>query len=92
MCNFCRPPSRLNILNEETTERMEKAMDFVKLIKDVKYLKLLSRFKLDNDLQTKFQIYHCNKNVIDLDKYSTVYLESEMAQQEFKMVELLNLM
>ena len=31
-------------------------------------MKMLLKFKLDPDLETKFQVYHCSKNVIDLDK------------------------
>ena len=48
-------------------------MDIGKIIKDIKYLKLLTRFKLNPDIETKFQINHCNKNIIDIDKLWSNY-------------------
>lgn len=50
-------------------------MDIAKIIKDIKYLKTLTHFKLDPDLETKFTVHHCHKNVIDLDKLDEFYHE-----------------
>ena len=58
----------MEVLFEEGGSRIEKIMNIGKIIKDIKYLKLLTRFKIDPDLETKFQIHHCSKNIIDIDK------------------------
>ena len=50
----------------EGNKRVNKSLDIVKLTKDIKYLKLLTMITLDPDVETKFQIHHCSKNVIDL--------------------------
>jgi len=52
-------------------------MDIAKIIKDIKYLKTLTHFKLDPDLETKFTVHHCHKNVIDLDKLDEFYHEEK---------------
>ena len=40
----------------------------MKIIKDIKYLKMLTRYYLKHDGETKIQIVHCYKNLIDLDE------------------------
>ena len=40
----------------------------MKIIKDIKYLKMLTRYKHRPDDSLRFQIAHCLKNLIDLDK------------------------
>ena len=40
----------------------------MKIIKDIKYLKMLTRYYLKPDGETKIQIVHCYKNLIDLDE------------------------
>ena len=39
----------------------------MKIIKDIKYLKTLTRYKHKPDDSLRFQIAHCLKNLIDLD-------------------------
>ena len=70
MFSKCLPISnRLTDLLREGQSRIDKSLDIVSLIKDIKYLKLLTMFKFDPDIETKFQIHHSRKNVIDLDKF-----------------------
>ena len=40
----------------------------MKIIKDIKYLKTLTRYKHKPDDSLRYQIAHCLKNLIDLDK------------------------
>lgn len=49
-------------------ERLDKDFDLLKIIKDIKYLKMLTKFRLKPNLDTKTEINHCLKNVIDLDE------------------------
>ena len=49
-------------------EKLDKDFDLFKLIKDMKYLKMLTRYKLKPDDYLKVQIAHSLKNMIDLDK------------------------
>lgn len=46
--------NKLTSLFDEGEKRIDKAMDIAKICKDIKYLKLLTAFKLDPDLETKF--------------------------------------
>lgn len=55
----------LKIYNDGN-QRINKALDIVKLTKDIKYLKLLTMVKCNPDIKTKFEIHHCGKNIIDL--------------------------
>lgn len=59
--------SELVTLYEECEKRLNHSLNVIKVLKDIKYMKLLLKFKLDPDVETKFQVYHCSKNVIDLD-------------------------
>ena len=48
----------------EGNRRVMKSLDIVKLTKDIRYLKLLTMTTIEPDIETKFQIYHCSKNII----------------------------
>ena len=58
---------KLMILQKEGETRLLKCFDLVKICNDIKYLKLLTKYQLKPNIQTKFQIRHCKKSVIDLD-------------------------
>lgn len=58
----------MTVLYEECEKRMEKHLDIIKLVKDIKYIKLLLKRNILQDTETKFQIHHSGKNVIDLDR------------------------
>ena len=49
-------------------KRVTKSLDIVKLLKDIRYLKLLASMHIKPDTETKFRIYHSDKNVIKIDK------------------------
>ena len=38
------------------------------MIRDIKFLKMLTKFNIQPDDETKIQIVHCLKNIIDLDE------------------------
>ena len=40
----------------------------MKIISDIKYLKMLTKFTLNPDKEIKIQILHNKKNLIDLDQ------------------------
>ena len=44
--------NRLTDMYKEGKKRIDKSLDIVGLIKDIKYLKLLTMFKLDPDIET----------------------------------------
>ena len=46
---------------------MDKDFDLLKIIRDIKYLKMLTRFHIKPEDELKIQIVHCLKNMIDLD-------------------------
>ena len=57
----------LTTLYDEGEKRMDKCFDIVKMKNDSKYLKMLCEYKINPSWETKFHIYHCMKNIIDLD-------------------------
>lgn len=59
--------TKLTVLYEECEQRLDKSLNILKLLKDIKYMKLLLKFKINPEIETKFQIHHCAKNVINLD-------------------------
>ena len=50
----CSSKTRLTVLFDEGERRIEKSLDIVKITKDIKYLKMLTTFKIDPDIETKF--------------------------------------
>lgn len=51
----CKPKvNKLTVLYQECEERLEKSLDILKLLKDVKYMKLLLKFKINPEIETKF--------------------------------------
>ena len=43
-------------------------MDLVKLLNDIKYLKLITKFHFKPSVETNFAIHHCKKSILDLDQ------------------------
>ena len=68
--NCCPIKNRLTIFYKESEKRLEKSFDIIKILKDIKYLKVLTKVMIPLEYDTKFQIYHNQKNIIDLDKVS----------------------
>lgn len=54
-------------LYHEGVKRIDKKLDMVKILNDISYLKLLTKFNLKPTIETQFQIHHCKKSIIDLD-------------------------
>ena len=68
-CLRCKPVvTPLTVLYEQGQQKLEKHLDVVKLINDLKFIKLLVKFTLKPKVDTKFSIRHCRKSVIDLDQ------------------------
>ena len=67
ICSCCQFKHKLVTLQFEGETRLLKNFDLVKICNDIKYLKLLTKFELKPNLQTKFAIRHCKKSVIDVD-------------------------
>ena len=40
----------------------------VKILNDITYLKLITKFYLKPSIETNFKIKHCKKSIIDLDQ------------------------
>ena len=76
----CQPVrNKMTVLYQECEKRMDKHLDIIKLVKDIKYIKLLLKRNILQDTETKFQIHHSAKNVIDLDKLFDVAESSKTA-------------
>ena len=58
-------------------KRVTESLDIVKILKDIRYLKLLAQMHINPDIDTKFKIYHSNKNVINIDDEDTSLNEIE---------------
>ena len=59
--------------------KLEKKMDFIKIINDITYLKLITKFYLKPSIETNFQIHHSSKSIIDLDQ---VCEENDLQESE----------
>ena len=46
--------NNLSVLYENGEQRIDKHLDVIKLIKDLKYIKLLAKFMLKPPIETKF--------------------------------------
>ena len=57
--------SRLETLYEKGQEKIEKELDIVKLVKNLRYMKILLRSSLMSK-KMKFDIMHAQKNLIEL--------------------------
>ena len=54
-------------LFHEGKARIDKKLDMVKIINDIQYLKILTKYNIKPSVETQFQIHHCKKSIIDLD-------------------------
>ena len=68
LVNCSAKQRKFRIIYEAGREKVEKDFDFLKIIKDIKYLKMLTRYIMKPQEELKIQIAHCGKNIIDLDK------------------------
>ena len=63
--------NKFKIIFDEGKKKLDKDFDLMKIIKDVKYLKMLTKFTLNPKDEIKIQIHHCLKNLIDFDEILT---------------------
>ena len=64
---FLKIESSLTNFFELGTLKINKNLDIIKILKDIKYHKVLVQVMLQPTHEMKFQIYHNQKNVIDID-------------------------
>jgi len=64
---LCPAQKKLKAVYKIGKEKVDKDFDLLKLIRDMKNLKMLTRFHIRPTEEIKVQIAHCLKNVIDLD-------------------------
>ena len=68
MIKFWPKQKKFKAIYEAGLERLNKDFDLMNIIKDIRYLKMLTKFQFKPDEEMKFQINHCMKNLINLDK------------------------
>lgn len=71
-CKLCckRVKTAYTEIYREGSDRIEKHLDIIKLINDIKFMKLMIKYAHRDSIteNLKFQIRHCKKSVLDLDK------------------------
>jgi len=65
----CTPKGKLQKLYEEGQDKLEAEMNMVKIIRNLKFLRILMK-KYVADEEMQYDIRHNPKNVIDLDALS----------------------
>jgi len=61
---------KLRILYKKGSDQIEKDMDIVKIVRDIKQMKIFIKNKFF-DKVTKFQLMHNRRNIIDLEDTSS---------------------
>ena len=67
--HFLKPiKNELVELYSTATQKIYKRLDIVKILNDITYLKLITKFYCKPTFEANFAIRHCAKSVLDLDK------------------------
>ena len=62
----CKTKSKVLKFYHQGRKRVNDSLDIIKVLKDIKYLKVLNQVKHNPYPEFKFKIYHNRKNIIEI--------------------------